>query len=193
MPVAMLSTSLLTNPQKYGRFNALDTEYGWDFELIREVSFTDVTSVVVDNIFTTDYDHYLITSNAYATTTDDQNFYIRMRSNGSTDSTNYRTQYISGNGTSVVANGGAATGLDTALGWLDVDTNGGSFALCHMMYPALANPTIVWTRALRFLGGDGIRWDSSGKTHTVASAQDGCEIYGGTGMTGSVFFYGWRV
>jgi len=62
--------------------------------LISEVATTDVLTVTMDNVFTTDYDNYLLTYTNINFATADDNFGIRLIDTSGTQQTSYFYAYI---------------------------------------------------------------------------------------------------
>lgn len=66
-----------------------------------QTSFSAVTAVTVDSVFTSSYTNYLVLINAVASTGD--NMYFKLRAGGVTTSTNYGNQYVNIGGSSISA------------------------------------------------------------------------------------------
>lgn len=152
-------------------------------------TFTGVTSLSLNGVFTSTYTNYRIVLNSVASTGTLIN--MRMRAAG-TDATggNYlwNINYISpaggaytsyGNGNNVtLASIASVVGTSTAPASLDV------------FYPQLARPTSVQ--------GGGTFGDSNGVSnyfvHNLSTAYDGFTIYPASGnMTGTISVYGYKI
>lgn len=153
-------------------------------QLVTAQSFTAVSSVSVNNCFTSTYENYRVVMTATATSGGGIN--MRMRAGGTDNSsaTSYPYQVIFAVGTSVSAGSGNSTLFEIG----QIRTNLGSFVF-EVSGPNLPNRTLVTQT-----GSDGagqISWYSG--VHTVASAFDGFTLSVPSGnMTGSLRVYGYR-
>ena len=211
MPVAMLSSSLITEPKRYGRFNALDTENPFRSKpgmvLVSptsidhsgtsatlgengQVTFNAVTSLSLNGVFTADFDNYVI-SIQHDNATDSNSYSLqgRLRLSGSDASgTNYTRQRLSASSTTVSAE--RTTGADL----LDIGRGSGtpSGQTIFVYGPFLAQPT-----AFRNIGVDSSSGATIGEnvmTHSLSTSYDGITIYPGSGksITGTLTVMGVR-
>jgi hypothetical protein len=209
MPIAMLSTSLLTNPQRYGRFNALDTENPFGpkpgMVLMKptsidnssgsasvndngQVTFSAVTSLSLNGVFTADFDNYVLAFNAKASA----NEYIRfrMRSSGTDDSgSNYTHQYLLAGSTTIA--GARSTGASNGTLGIFGGNASPSANTFYIYGPALAQPTA--SRGVSMSPVSTIRIDDYVSTHSLSTSYDGITFFpDANNITGSVAVYGVR-
>jgi hypothetical protein len=209
MPIAMLSTSLLTNPQRYGRFNALDTENPFGpkpgMVLMKptsidnssgsasvndngQVTFSAVTSLSLNGVFTADFDNYVLAFNAKASA----NEYIRfrMRSSGTDDSgSNYTHQYLLAGSTTIA--GARSTGASNGTIGIFGGNASPSANTFYIYGPALAQPTA--SRGVSMSTVSTIRIDDYVSTHSLSTSYDGITFFpDANNITGSVAVYGVR-
>jgi LysM repeat protein len=204
MPVSMLSTSLLKNPQRYGRFNALNTPQpinpgmvlikptsiansggSASIETNGQVTFTTVASLSLNGVFSALYDNYIISTQESAT--NDNNMSLRLRSSGTDDSSaNYNYQNLIANGTSVSGSRGSS-GSAWILGTHGSTLRSGQSV--SLYGPFLTQPTAyrgVYTHS--YLSGT---FDDSAGTHSLSSSYDGFTLFMATGSTtGKLTVYG---
>lgn len=203
MPVAMLSTSLITEPKRYGRFNALDTENPFADQAMvlmvptsvsvtggsasitgnGQVTFSGISVLNVDGVFTSEYRNYMISIKG---TTTGSNPCMRMRVGGVQNSTNYISQYASVSGTSLGAGLESSAASRTAF----TLTNALAGATLYFYRPALADIT-VW-RALTSNQTSGAAMEERMNHHNVSTAYDGFNLLPVTTgtLTGTLQVYG---
>ena len=147
------------------------------------VTFTGVTSISLNGVFTSTFDNYLIVSSLVAST--DTGTTLRMRASGTDNSANsYTRQRLTASSTTVAA----STILDTNWYPGGVDTSRSAVSF-QVFSPQLAQNTT-------FLGGtqygtQGLLVNSG--LHAVASAFDGMTMAVQAGnMTGVIRCYGYR-
>ena len=204
MPVAMLSTSLLTDPKKYGRFNALDTPQPINaaMTLIKPVSIANsggsasvgtngqitvsgVTSVSINGCFNSTYDNYIIVMDYVGT--DNAGLYYRMRGSGSDASgSNYTAQRLEAATTTVAG----SRESNITFGRINNIITSRSSCVMYVYNPFIAIATA--TRSTTSFSEAPTIIDFA-CTHSIATSYDGITIYpsGGT-LTGKFAIYGMR-
>lgn len=206
MPIAMLSTSLLTNPQKYGRFNALDTpqptkpgmvlmkatsiDYNGTSATLGEngqVTFNAVTSLSLNGCFSADFDNYVVSVRLNASAPLVVEF--RLRASGSDNSTasSYTRQVLQVDNTSVSAS--RSTGdkgrLNAAYG-----TQRAGFDW-HVYGPYLTQPTA--TRSITVSDASSAYIEEYACTHNQSTSYDGFTFIPSSGnITGALTVMGVR-
>lgn len=153
---------------------------------ITKSTFSGVSSVNIDNCFSSNYTHYLVSQNIFG----GSYCYIRLRSSGSTESgANYRNQYIYFDGTLVA--GGRATGAtywDNQAGY--TDAGGAIMTEIWFSNPYESVRTTVYTETAGVLTGNLVGYTQVG-AHDLSNSYDGFTIVPGGGtLTGSVSVFG---
>lgn len=152
-----------------------------------QVTFSAVTSLSLNGVFSADFDNYVIAWNATATA----NEYIRfrMRASGTDDSgSNYVHQYLLAGSTTIAAarSTGAANGT--------VGIFGGSSYSANTFYiygPALAQPTA--SRGVSMSTVSTIRIDDFASTHSLSTSYDGMTFFPvANNISGKLAVYGVR-
>lgn len=155
-----------------------------------ESSFSSVISTSIDNCFSAEYNHYIITRN-FSASSANYGTYVRLRSGGIDDtSTNYRLQAVGAESTSVYP--GRGTGLtswNTGLGYGESSSFG--FGQLKISNPFNKVRTTAWTD---------MSWDADGNigiyrhvwSHDLPFSYNGISItmYGAVTMTGTITVYG---
>ena len=149
-----------------------------------ETTFTAVSSLTVDSVFSSTYTNYFMTF-IWSNSTGSQNNFVKMRVGGVAASTNYNRNRI------YSFSGGVANELDTAqtsgriTGGSTVTTAAGMF-----IYRPFVAAATIWLN--QFETGDGTTHELVNITHTTATAYDGFEITPSAGtITGSYAIYGY--
>ena len=151
-----------------------------------KVTFSGVTSLSLNGVFSSTYDDYLLLLSGYGS--DDDTVYLRLRSAGTDNSaSSYASQYILASGTSVT---GYRYSPQSYGQLVLLATTQRSACSVHMYGPALAQPT-AW-RSVTAEGVAGARIYDFANTHSVASAFDGFTVYpnNGHGFTGTLQVFG---
>jgi hypothetical protein len=148
-----------------------------------QITFTGVSSISLNGVFSATYDNYLIRIDSDSTTGACQ---LRMRLAG-TDNTSalYYSAYAA-----YAASGASAPG--TASGITSVDLYGAASVAytINMSSPALAVPTRA-SHAFQVASGASALGGAGGFTHNVGTAYDGFTFFGSTGnLTGKIRVYG---
>jgi len=175
-------------------FSATGNVTGAGMDLIVTQTFSAVSSVSVNNCFTTDYDAYYIYVTFTASVGVDSRCTLRLRAAG-TDSTasyeNVRHVFWSAPNTTVSAN---LTGTDDWFaGDIDATYAGTAFTRIFIKAPALAEITAFmldnWQKAsTALMYGTNVYGQ-----HNVSSAYDGFTLAtSGTSFTGTIRVYGYR-
>lgn len=210
MPVAMLSSSLITEPKRYGRFNALDTENPFapkpGMVLINpesiaysgtsatkgtngQVTFNAVTSLSLNGVFSADFDNYVITWSS-AVSNGTPGLFARLRTSGTDASgTNYTQQYILASSATVsAARTTSATSFAVAYPDNTLAANG---VTMHFYGPFLVQPTAH--RSIDQNSVSSARLIDIANTHSLSTSYDGITLFPGIGdMTGKLTVMGVR-
>jgi hypothetical protein len=135
------------------------------------VSFSGVTSVSLNGVFTGDYDNYMI-SMRFTSSSATQNLTARLRLSGTDASgADYVRQVLYAQTTSVLAQRNTSyTGLYIGLS----DTSHSGFS-AYVFGPALAQPTAVRGSTASGSGGAYI-WEEV-CTHSLSTAYDGITVF----------------
>ena len=148
------------------------------------VSFTAVSSLSLNGVFSADYDNYMIVWRASNTAATAVN--IRMRSSG-TDATgsNYTYQSLLAGGTSV--SGSRATTISAVMGAAYATQRAGAI---HFMYgPFLTQPTAM--RCVTAADASSAYIYDHANTHSLSTSYDGFTAYLDAGtFTGLLGVYG---
>lgn len=176
--------------QAFGQFAGQAAEK-FDFELVASQSFSAVSSVSFDNVFTADYDHYMVLRNVQGSVANEQ-IIGRLRSGGSDDtSTLYASQLTGANSTTLIAQRGLYDRMQAALGYTETTTFGG--AATYVLAPFLSNRTgFIYQHG--YDNSASIRFYHWQGCFDAATSFDGITFYPSTGtITGSIFVYGLRI
>ena len=153
-----------------------------------QVTFSAVTSLSLNGVFTADFDNYVISVRSVLAS-GAQGLDMRYRVSGADASgSNYTDQYLIASGT------GVTPGRDASQTRLRIGATSDTLRTGHTVYiygPALAQPT-----ASRSVSADGIsnaRIYDNANTHSLSTAYDGFTIFpASSSMTGAVQVYGVR-
>ena len=207
MPVAMLSSSLITEPKRYGRFNALDTPQPTKPGMVLvsptsidhsgtsatlgengQVTFNAVTSLSLNGVFSADFDNYVISIRCSASSGVNNNLNARLRASGTDATTNYTAQFLLATSTSVSA--GRLTS-QTAFFLTNI-----SSAQRNGDYVMLYGPYLAQATAFRNTGidsGNDATIIDFAATHSTASSYDGITFLpNAINITGALQVYGVR-
>ena len=149
------------------------------------VSFSAISSLTLNGVFTSDYDNYMIVWRGTSASAGD--IEMRLSAGGSADSgSNYAWQFLSANGTTVSGTRytsflygrlGQAEGLQT-MGYV-----------AYVYGPALLQPTAY--RSVTAIDASSARILDHAGTHNQSLSYDGINFWDGT-HTGRVAVYGMR-
>lgn len=150
------------------------------------VTFSAMTSLSLNGVFTGDYDNYMaVITGTCGTSVVTNNG--RLRASGvDATATNYTRQYLFTYGTNADA---ARESSQSAfrLGATNVDANNGS--VCYFFGPYLAQPTAV--RVVNQSTYDGAAMTDAANTHSLSTSYDGFTLYpSSSSMTGSITVFG---
>ena len=155
-----------------------------------QVTFTAVTSLSLNGVFSATYDNYVLSIRSLASADTNVNILCRLRASGSDASgSNYVHQYIEATSTSVSA--ARATSQSSArIGQTSTTQRSGSTA--HFYGPFLAQPTAF--RSVTVGGLDSAYIQDQASTHSLSTSYDGFTILlsGSNNITGAVQVYGVR-
>jgi hypothetical protein len=153
---------------------------------INTTTFSAVSSVSVDNCFTSDYENYRVLINAQ-TASGLAAFYTRLRASGVDATTaNYDITgiYVQTNG----ATGANACAIGATSGQLQGIASTASSYTMDIMTPYLAKRTFTMGQWLY-----GQYFGSNSNMHTLANSYDGFTIYPASStITGTIRVYGYR-
>jgi len=151
-----------------------------------QVTFTAVTSLSLNGVFTADFDNYVLSVRDVGS----GNLVIRgrLRTGGSDASgSDYTVQYLEANNTSVF--GGRYTQSDFIIGATDSTVRSGDSVMIYG--PNLAQPTA--TRVVNVGGNSSARITDAACTHSLSTAYDSFTIFMSSGnITGACAVYGIR-
>lgn len=154
------------------------------------VSFTDVSSLSINGVFTSAYDNYLmVTTHGGSVTTSDIAFRMRVAGSDASGATDYRWQTMIASSTTLVCSLSSAT----SQGSLDICGNGRTGTHIHVYAPALALPTAMRSvNATDLNSGELIEY---APVHNVSTAYDGITLFqvtAGRTMTGTIHIFGYE-
>jgi hypothetical protein len=161
---------------------------GLDF--ITSSSFTAVSSLPVNNCFSSLYDNYKIIV-SFTAVTGDTGLLIRMRASGTDSTASYVSERVGGSGASAFASANATGTDDGYLGFVDTASVASFFCSAEIYSPFLArHTTIMATSGGVPTSGNTVQLIWNG--HQVASSYDGFTLHsGGTNLTGIISVYGY--
>ena len=157
-------------------------------------TFTTVSSVSVNNVFTANYANYRILFRITAQTgTGDGTITMRLRASGTDSSANYNTQRYGGASASVFAGADTSGTDDFFLGFAEVSATTYFVNAIDLFGPQLAAPTIITLQEFERSGGATAAQTIAGR-HTASTSYDGFTLFtSATNMTGTVWVLGYRV
>jgi hypothetical protein len=153
-----------------------------------ETAFSAVSSVTADSVFTSTYTNYRVIVNY--TTSNTTGLSIRLRSGGTSTTSNYNFQFLEANGTSI--SGARTTGSSSfaASEWTNGSFN--STAVIDIFNPQVATATTLQSQGDTSLGALTTPFIKISHGNQSASTQfDGIEILGGGTTTGTYTIYGY--
>ena len=159
---------------------------------ITQATPSAVSSVSINNCFTSTYDNYLVTFTTSAYVGSDNAMTMRLRASGTDAITNYTTQRIVGYSTSLVTDNNPVGTDEWYMGF-----NNSTYPTSYVASFQVFNPFLA--TASRYLGNVNIRevagptnLISMGGFHSTTSSYDGFTILTvGTSFTGTVRVYGY--
>lgn len=151
------------------------------------VDFSGITSLSLNNIFSSNYENYLLVIKGPSSANTGVNF--RYRSSGTDNSTasSYASQYIGATGTTV--NGNRQTG-DAGYAFTNSDTANAGYHI-YFYAPYLTRPTL--SRSVSSYGNNGARLEDWVNGHNQNVSYDGITFYtAGATLTGNVHVFGYE-
>lgn len=152
------------------------------------VSFSGVSSVSLNGVFTGDYDNYRVLINLTARSNSDTNLLMRMRASGAdnTASSYSRSQVFNiYTGTTLSVNNNTATGDYFFLSYPPADT---SSRAVDVLAPKLSARTFIQSNC-----GNLDSWSLAMGNHNSTTSFDGFTLYESAGtISGTVSVYGYK-
>jgi len=164
----------------------LDVEWGTassGLTLINTTSFSGVTSISLNNVFSATYDKYKIIVKTTHVSSAKVEFRYRV---GGVDASgsNYDTQRSSEAGTSSTANTRTLSGTIHSLG-TNADTQ-------HFNIIELQDPFLASNSGLLYFESNGANIDTAGGAHTLSTSYDGFTLFSSAGnFSGTIRVYGY--
>lgn len=153
-----------------------------------EVTFTGVTSVSLNGVFSSDYDNYKILLRTKIASGNVE-LQSRMRLSGTDATTNYNTQYIYATATSVGAGNNSTTYAQVAY----VGASNWNLSDLTISGPALAESTAFICPTSYMNSASNVRMEQWFGLHTTATAYDGITFtVSGSSVTGKLRVYGYK-
>lgn len=147
-------------------------------------TFSSVSTLTIDGVFSSTYDNYKILLDCTSTT--DQPLFSRLRSGGSADTNTYYEQYVYGYQTTFAA----ARASSTDFHVLSVDNGEGNFGVITIGDIAKAAPTMIVAWQYRS-DGDAL-FISNTARQLASNAYDGIQFANITGnITGKYSVFGY--
>jgi len=157
---------------------------------ITSASPSAVSTISIDNCFTSTYRNYLIVANLEFTASGGYLMEARLRASGSDNtSTNYRWNAIYMGSNAATVNGDNRNSA-TSFSLAEVRETGETASTTYLYSPQASVETTFTTNAAS-LGASYAVWYSGGGSMTVTTAYDGLTIFVGSGtFTGTIRIYG---
>jgi hypothetical protein len=156
-----------------------------------KTSFSAASSITADNVFSADFESYLIQVRYITSTT--TGIALQLRVGGVSAATNYNRQLLSAASTTVSA---SQVTSQTSLTGLMNATNGTFYSTSIILLngPFLTEPTSGWSLNSRAVGAyTSPQQDFATFNHSTATSYDGLEMSLGAGTaTGNYTVYGLR-
>ena len=153
-----------------------------------QVTFTAVTSLSLNGVFTADFDNYVV--NASTIATGNASFYFRLRASGSdATGTDYTSQQLQATGGPPGIAVNRQTNNYGRCGAVSITLRSGTWISVYGPY--LSQPTA--TRNTDGNGAATARIDDFANTHSLSTSYDGITLYpSANSISGSVVVYGVR-
>ena len=158
---------------------------------ITQATPSAVSSVSIDNCFTSTYDNYLITFTITAAVGVDSGLSMRLRASGTDSTTNYATQRLNAYSTTVLTSSNPLGTDEWYLAFVNATTANSYTASIQIFNPALASSSRHLTNIFSVENGGPNNIMLSSGYHTTASAYDGLTIIGANNFTGTIRVYGY--
>lgn len=150
-----------------------------------KITFTAVTALSINGIFSSQFDDYLFVIGHVNVGTSAAGVILRMRSAGVDDTgSNYTQQGLMISGTSY---GGSRSTTTFGIAAMSSNVHRSGDHL-YVYGPYLAQPTA--TRTVNVRGEDNARLDDYACTHSLSTSYDGCTMGIGVPWTGALTIYG---
>ena len=172
--------------------SAFQTPYG--LTQVANVSFSSVTTVNIDNVFTTTYDRYVVYLDFTSTVGTDSTLSWNLRTGGVTNTTaNYIQQRLLGFNTSVVASLNVTGTSLWSASFVTASYATYYQSILNINKPALVAPTSVIQNILTRGSDLTLYTESHAQNFTATTTFDGIALAtGGTSMSGRIRIYGIR-
>jgi hypothetical protein len=159
---------------------------------IRTQSFTDISTLTVDNVFTSLYRGYQILFYVTAVSGTGRQLNFSLRQGSTTLETNYRNQRIFNFGSTVVSDTlDGATNRTNIFPAIDSTNIGGAFAFMYVANPFLTMPTTTTVTATSGFGASSQIDQRVSMVHNASVSVTGFQLTTNTGtVTGSFDVYG---
>jgi hypothetical protein len=155
---------------------------------INTTTFTSVSAVNVNNVFTSTYANYRIVINGLTISTSDQDLLLRVRAAGSDAASNYSFGYGRVTDTSLAHIAGNSNTSFTLIGRMTVSTYNNNTVIFDVTSPALATFTQFQSASNLSLN----QYFGFG-THMGSAAYDGFSLLPGANLiSGTVRTYGYQ-
>ena len=162
---------------------------GGGLDLISTTSFSAVSSVSVSSCFSATYDNYLIKLNSTTVASSNSSISLRLRVGGTDTTTNYRTQYIAGNGATVSGGRSITETSFGGIGYVQPAFNN-EFTL-NITNPYNTVITTGFTNSVQ-VGGGNIESYIAAFGLNDTTSYPGFTIISPNNLTGSVSVYGYK-
>jgi hypothetical protein len=154
-----------------------------------EITATSATSGSLDGCFTSDYENYFITWQMVSSSTSADNFFIKLRKNGTASATGYTNQWIYSLSTGSPLNANGTNETRWTIGYVG---NNRASGFINLFLPKVSGTTAFsWQGGGTSNGGTGIIASGQG-VHTVSDSYDGFQFESGPSVTGKFRVYGYR-
>jgi hypothetical protein len=152
-----------------------------------QVTFTAVTSLSLNGVFSADFDNYVVSFNSTISVSTTIFYRMRLSGTDNTTASSYVSQVLYGSGTTV----GAARDTNDYGSFYYSNTGGQNGCTQYVYGPNLAQPTATRSVAQNVAGG--IYIEDYATTHNQSTAYDGITYWvGGGGFSGALQVYGVR-
>lgn len=158
------------------------------YTLIATESFSSVSSVSVDNVFSSTYLNYQIVGRSILSGAASETLSFRLRSGGSDNSTTYESQQFNMNNT--VLSSSRYSGNDAAVALLG-DSYVQGFTL-DLYRPFVAEQTVGTSLPVQEDSSGNIRVRRISMIHKVSSSFDGFTLFVSNTITGQFSVYGYE-
>ena len=189
MPISIAGSGAVTGASTLNGLSVPTDSISPALVLISSQTFASSSSIIFNNCFSSSYDNYQIRLENI-TGTVGANFLMRLRSSGTSSSTNYVTQKIESTGTSVSANGSLSSTAFVAL----QTTSNSSNSVVDLFGPFLLRPTTgTGLAGYNQAAASSIYVVINAFGHSISSSYDSLEFVGSSGtISGTIRIYGYR-